>query len=63
MNYSFDIHHNEGLDNLFENSQDFVDWNVFLLFVVIEKVAFRAVLHGNLKQLVGLIELRFVDFN
>ena len=49
MNYSFYIHDNEGLDYLLKDSKNFLHRDVFLLFVVVKKVTFRTVFHGNLK--------------
>ncbi len=63
MNYSFHVHYDEGLDYLLEYSQNLLHWYVFLLFVVVKKVAFRAVFHGDLQQFVRFIELWFVYLN
>ncbi len=48
MNYSFNVHDDEGLDYLLENSENLLHWYVFLLFIVVKKVTFRAVFHGDL---------------
>ena len=49
MNYSFYIHDNEGLDNLFKYFENLLNGDAFLFFVVIEEVALGTVLHGDLE--------------
>ena len=61
MEDTLDAHHDEGLYDLFKNSEDLLNAKLFIfLLVIVQKVAFLAVLHDDFQLFVFLIEVGLV---
>lgn len=64
MEDALDVHDDECLNDLFEDSENLLDCELFVLFFeIVEQVAFFAVLHNDLEQFIILIEVVFINFD
>lgn len=62
MEDPLDAHDDEGLDNLFEYSKNFLNAQLFIfLFIVVEKVPLLTVFHYYLQLLAFLIEVGVIN--